>query len=63
MESTAKLLTVNQAATALNLGRSKFYELIQQGTIKSVTIGRKRLIPPRALDEYIERLSEEQADQ
>lgn len=62
MDNTPKLLTVIQAANALNLGRSKFYELIQRKQVRSVTIGRKRLIPPQALDEYLERLNEEQVD-
>lgn len=50
-----KLLNVNEAATALGLGRSLVYTLIATGEITSIKIGRARRIPPSAIDEFIGR--------
>jgi len=47
------LLTVEQAADRLGIGRSLFYELITHGDIESITIGRLRRIPTDALAAYI----------
>jgi excisionase family DNA binding protein len=47
-----KPLTVT-LPTALNitgLGRTKFYELLENGTIKSITVGRRRLINYASLE-------------
>ena len=38
------LLSISQAAEALSIGRSKTYELISQGRLLTVTIGRRRLV-------------------
>jgi excisionase family DNA binding protein len=43
-----------QVAEILNLGRSKTYELIATGQIKSIRIGRAIRIPAKALREYVE---------
>jgi excisionase family DNA binding protein len=43
------LLTPIEAATALGIGRSKVYELLQTGQLSSVRIGRCRRIPADAL--------------
>jgi excisionase family DNA binding protein len=51
------LLTVDEAADALSLGRSKVYEEINAGRLRSVKVGRARRIPSAALDEYVEALS------
>lgn len=40
----ALLLSIPEAAKALSLGRSKLYELIGQGRLQTVTIGRRRLV-------------------
>lgn len=47
------LLRVDDAAKTLSISRSVMYELIRAGTIKSVSIGRSRLISKQALIEYI----------
>ena len=53
------LLNVEQAAQALGLGRSKCYELVLKGQLKSLKIGRSRKIPVEAIKEFIrERLDE-----
>jgi excisionase family DNA binding protein len=45
-----RCLTVEQAAQLLNVGRSMAYDLIRTGRLRSVKIGRRRLIPRSALD-------------
>ncbi len=44
------------AATALGIGRSKFWELIATEQIETVRIGRSRRVPAQALEEYVGRL-------
>jgi excisionase family DNA binding protein len=41
------------------LGRSKLWELIGSGELRSVKIGKRRLVPEQAICEYIERLERE----
>jgi excisionase family DNA binding protein len=50
------LLTVEQAAHKLNIGRSLLYELLQSGILESVRIGNCRRIPADALSEFVARL-------
>lgn len=40
----AVLLSIPDAAKALSLGRSKIYDLIGEGRLKTVSIGRRRLV-------------------
>jgi excisionase family DNA binding protein len=47
--------TPEEVAKLLKVGRTKVYELIQRGDLRSVKIGKSRRISSRALDEYIER--------
>ncbi|WP_329518642.1 helix-turn-helix domain-containing protein [Spirillospora sp. NBC_01491] len=42
------------AGRALGIGRTKIYQLIRTGDLPSVTIGRRRLIAVRDLDDYVE---------
>jgi excisionase family DNA binding protein len=48
-----RLLSVDEAAAALALGRSLTYGEITAGRLRSVKVGRRRLIPARAIAEYI----------
>ena len=50
-----------QAQEILNLGRSKIYELITTGELRSVRVGRSLRIPASALREYVERQEAQQA--
>lgn len=50
------LVTVAEAADLLGIGRSKLYELISAGTIRTVCIGRARRVPVASLDEFIDAL-------
>jgi excisionase family DNA binding protein len=47
------LLTVEDAAQALALGRTKVYELVESGALRSVKIGRARRIPVQALHDFV----------
>ena len=55
-----QLLTIDQAKQRLAIGKSKLWQLIQRGEIRSIKIGRARRIPIEAIDEFIAR---EMADQ
>lgn len=48
-----QLLAVAEAAARLGVGRTTVYELITAGEIRSVKVGRRRLIPATALNEYV----------
>lgn len=48
-----RLLSVDQAAAALSLGRSLVYAEIGAGRLRSVKVGRARRIPASAIAEYI----------
>jgi excisionase family DNA binding protein len=58
------LLTVPEAAEALAISRSKLYELIAAGLVRSVRIDGSRRVPIEALESYIAGLlqREEAAD-
>jgi excisionase family DNA binding protein len=47
------LLTVEEAATVLGVGRSLMFELIASGQIESVRVGRLRRLRPEDLREYV----------
>jgi excisionase family DNA binding protein len=53
LDDPTLLLSVAQAAKRLNLGPSKVYELIASGRLRSVRIGRRRLVPAGAVVELI----------
>jgi excisionase family DNA binding protein len=50
------LLTIEQAAQCLGIGRTLMYALVRDGNVKSVQIGRLRRIPADALSRYIDQL-------
>jgi excisionase family DNA binding protein len=50
------LLTVEEAAEQLNIGRTRMFALLKAGEIESVQIGRSRRIHPRAITAYTNRL-------
>jgi excisionase family DNA binding protein len=47
------LLTVEEAADRLGIGRSLMYELIRTREIVSVQVGRLRRVPTESLTEYV----------
>lgn len=55
------LLTVPEAATALAMSRSKLYELMASGMVRSVRIDGSRRIPAEALETFVAGLLGEEA--
>ena len=49
------LLTVSEAAQQLGIGRSLLYELLADGEVESIHVGRLRRIPIDALADFIDR--------
>lgn len=45
--------TVPEAMAAIGLGRTRFYEEIKLGRLKTVKAGRRTLVPATALDEWL----------
>jgi excisionase family DNA binding protein len=50
------LLTAEQAAQSLAIGRTKVFELIRSGELESIRIGSSRRIPIDAIEEFVFRL-------
>ena len=57
--TTSKLLTVNEVAALLSIGRTSLYKQIKSGKLKSVLIGSSRRIPLSAYEEYVSNLDSE----
>ncbi|WP_199578431.1 helix-turn-helix domain-containing protein [Streptomyces sp. CRB46] len=55
------LLTVPQVMARLQLGRSAVYDLLRSGQLASITLGRARRIPARALTDFIRARLEQEA--
>lgn len=55
------LVRPEDAAHVLGVGRTKVYELIRTGALRSVRVGGLRRIPVAALNEFVTRLEEEAA--
>lgn len=53
--ATIQLLTIVEAARHLGISRSKLYELLADGELSSVRIGRTRRITVAALEEFVAR--------
>ena len=51
------LLTIGQVAELLNHGRTKTIELLMSNRIKSVKLGRRRLIPRESVEKFVTDLS------
>lgn len=51
------LLTVEEAAELLRLGRTTTYELVMRGLIPSVKIGRRRLVVRSGLSDFVSGLT------
>lgn len=50
------LLSVDEAAERLGIGRTLMFRLVRNGEIESVRIGRLRRVPVSAINEYAARL-------
>lgn len=61
-DSDKLLVTVDEAARRLSIGRSNLYEHLLRGSLRSVRIGRSRRISSRDLEAFIEGLLQDSAD-
>lgn len=55
------LWRVPEAMSLLNVSRSVIYEQIRSGRLRTVKVGRTRLVPDAAIDDYV-RLLEREAE-
>jgi excisionase family DNA binding protein len=53
------LITLEEAARRLSVGRTTLYELAARGELQTVTIGRCRRVPLSSLNSFVERLTSE----
>ncbi len=59
MGDSKVLLAVGEVCERLSLGRSLVFELLATGAIRSVKIGRRRLVPTGALEEFVKQRERE----
>ena len=57
-----KLYSIDEVLEATAIGRAKLFQLLANGSIASVRVGSRRLIPVSALDSWIEELLKEEAN-
>ncbi len=57
MSESKRLLGMKDVQERLSIGRSTAFALVASGQLRSVRIGRRRLVPVAALDEYVAELS------
>lgn len=50
-----------EGGQALGIGRTLMFELVKNGDIATVSIGRRRLVPVQALRDFAQRLQADQA--
>lgn len=58
-EPRPRLFSVEVAGSLLGLKRSTTWEEIRLGRLKTVRVGRRRLVPAEYLDDYVEVLKAE----
>jgi len=46
-------LTINQAMQTLGIGRTKLYQLLNDGSLRAFKLGSKTLILKDSLDDYV----------
>ncbi|WP_328781763.1 excisionase family DNA-binding protein [Streptomyces canus] len=56
------LLTVEEAARRLRIGRTTCFRLVRAGEIESVTVGRLRRVPADAVPAYVAKLRHRPAE-
>jgi excisionase family DNA binding protein len=49
------LVSVEQAAAILSIRRTLMMRLIYDGSVGSITVGRRRLVPRSALEDFVNR--------
>jgi excisionase family DNA binding protein len=56
------LMTVEEGAQALRIGKTKMFELLRNGTLPSVLLGRRRLLHGSEVRRYVESLGAQERD-
>lgn len=56
MTDTAHLLAITEAARRLGIGKTKLYELLADGQLETVHVGKRRLVVAESVAAYVERL-------
>jgi excisionase family DNA binding protein len=56
-DAKPRLLSIVGASQELGICRTLVYTLIKEGKLRSITIGRRRLVPAEAIDELIANLN------
>lgn len=56
--TTDRLLTINEVADLLRISRWSVYQLIWSGQLRTIKIGRRRLVRPSALAECVDLLDQ-----
>jgi len=51
-------VSVEEAAVLLGIGRTLAYQLVLSHALRSVKVGRRRLVIRASIEEYVERLEE-----
>lgn len=59
--STERLLTLDEVADLLRISRWSVYQLIWSGQLRTLKIGRRRLVRPSAFAECVNLLDQEAA--
>lgn len=57
-----RLYTTEEVGNMLGLGKTKVFDLLRNGRLRSVQEGRARRIPPHAIADYIALLEREEAE-
>jgi excisionase family DNA binding protein len=57
------LLTIDEAARTLGIGRSHAYIYVLRGELESVKLGRSRRVPVEAIDAFVEKLRTSEASE
>ena len=52
------LLTPEEVAESLNIGRSRVYDMMRENVLRNVTIGRSRRVLRSDLQHYVESLAD-----
>ena len=56
LEKYPDVLTPYDVLKILNIGRSKMYQMLKNGSIRGIRIGRQHRIPKKILIEYLENI-------
>ena len=59
LKTLPRLLAIKQVIHELGISRTALYQLINDGKLRTVKIGRRRLVPAEAIDELVAGLADQ----